>query len=186
MGEGAASELTRRIANGDPAAFAAFYEQWFDAAFVLARTASRRDESFCLDVVQDVMLRVADRMPPLADDAAVGAWMSRTVYTAVLDRLRGERRRQRREQAVAARAADARAAPADGAVLADEQRGWLLQKLAALPAADRALVEARFGTAATVAAAGREFGWSDDAAHGRLRRVLGRLRRAAREWFDDG
>jgi DNA-directed RNA polymerase specialized sigma24 family protein len=70
-------------------------------------------------------------------------------------------------------------------VLADEQRGWLLQKLAALPAADRALVEARFGTAATVAAAGREFGWTDDAAHGRLRRVLGKLRRAAKEWFDD-
>ena len=186
MGDGAAAELVRRIAAGDPAAFAAFYEQWFDAAFVLARTASRRDESFCLDVVQDVMLRVSDRVPPLASDAAVGAWMSRAVYTSVLDRLRGERRRQRREQAVAAAAADAQDLPADGVALADERHGWLLQKLAALPPADRALVLARFGSEASVAAVGREFGWTDDGAHGRLRRVLAKLRRAAREWFDDG
>ena len=50
--------LTALIARGDERAFATFYELWFDRALALARSISRRDESFCLDVVQDCMLRV--------------------------------------------------------------------------------------------------------------------------------
>ncbi|MBL8755742.1 MAG: hypothetical protein JNK15_20770, partial [Planctomycetes bacterium] len=78
----------RAIAAGCEAAFARFYTAWFPASLVLAKAVSRRDEAFCLDVVQDVMLKVARRMPALRDAAAVRAWMAASVRNAITDRLR--------------------------------------------------------------------------------------------------
>ncbi|HEX5052216.1 MAG TPA: sigma-70 family RNA polymerase sigma factor, partial [Planctomycetota bacterium] len=145
--------------------------------------ASRRDEGFCLDVVQDVMLTVARKMPRLASEAAVGAWMTRTVLHAVTDRVRSEQRRRRREQladAAAGRAAEHE--PWHGLVEHERQQ-WLGACLDELPAPDRALLLARFGDATTVTAAGALLGLGPDAAHGRLRRVLERLRHRAAEWW---
>src|SRR5712671_2412091 len=90
-----AAALTPLIAAGDPAAFGNFYDLWFDAAYGLSRACSRRDEAFCLDVVQDV------KLPALASDAAVAAWMARAVHATVIDRLRSEQRRALRERRVA-------------------------------------------------------------------------------------
>ncbi|MGK0202373.1 MAG: DNA-directed RNA polymerase specialized sigma24 family protein, partial [Planctomycetota bacterium] len=55
----AGHSLTGRIAAGDESAFAEFYEAWFVSTLALSRAISRRDEAWCLDVVQDVMLTVA-------------------------------------------------------------------------------------------------------------------------------
>jgi RNA polymerase sigma factor (sigma-70 family) len=173
---------TAAIAAGDAAAFAAFYDAWFDAAYALARAVSRRDESFCLDVVQDVMLKVVRRMRPLSTEAEVSAWMTRAVAGAVVDRVRSEQRRQRREQ----RAAEV-SAPADDFWRGLEQQecaAWLQVRLGELPAVERELVAARFSGDGSVTAASVALGLSADAAHGRLRRCLLRLRRAAREWLD--
>ncbi len=172
--------LARSIAAGDEAAFAAFYTAWFPATLALARASSRRDENFCLDVVQDVMMTVANRMPALRDDRAVRGWMTTTLLRALADRARSERRRQRRE-------ANAHAATLDGEpwlALADgERQQWLAARVQELPAPDQALLLARFHDTASVASAGASFGLSADAAHGRLRRVMERLRQAAAEWW---
>jgi DNA-directed RNA polymerase specialized sigma24 family protein len=64
-----------------------------------------------------------------------------------------------------------------------EQRQWLQAQLGALPAADRELLLARFSRSISVAAAGALLGLGPDAAHGRLRRVLERLRQLAKEWM---
>ncbi|MCA8952309.1 MAG: sigma-70 family RNA polymerase sigma factor [Planctomycetes bacterium] len=174
--------LSRSIAAGDEHAFTRFYETWFGPTLALARGACRRDEAFCLDVVQDVMLTVANKMPALRDAAAVGAWMRRTVLHAVTDRLRTEARRQRREQlAAGARAAAAEVAEPWLALDSDEQRRWLAAQLRDLPAADRELLAARFSPVLTVTAAGALLGLGPDAAHGRLRRALERLRQLAQE-----
>ncbi len=60
--------LTAAIANGDEVAFGAFYDAWFDAALALTRAVSHRDEAFALDVVQDVMLKVVQKLAPLATE----------------------------------------------------------------------------------------------------------------------
>ena len=60
--------LTEAIASGNTEAFASFYRQWFDTMYAQARNASGRDESFCLDVVQDAMLRVIKSVPAMASD----------------------------------------------------------------------------------------------------------------------
>lgn len=175
--------LARGIAAGDEAAFATFYAAWFPAALALARAASRRDESFCLDVVQDVMLVVARKLPALASAAAVRAWMTTAVLRACTDRVRQQQRRQRREAVAGAARAAATEAEPWLALLGGERAQWLAARLAELPASDRALLLARFGDAASVAAAGQEFGLGEHAAHGRLRRVLHRLRQSAAEWW---
>lgn len=175
---------TAAIAAGDSAAFGAFYDAWFDAVYALARAVSRRDEAWCLDVVQDVMLKVSRALPVLDTDAAVSAWLSRAVVRTVIDRRRSEQRRLRREQHIAA----ARAAvdlPADLPVelAVGERAQWLRAQLAGLPAVERDLVEARFLDGGSVTTTAAALGMTADAAHGRLRRCLQRLQRAAAEWL---
>lgn len=177
--------LLPRIAAGDAAAFGGFYDAWFPAALALARTIARRDESFGMDVVQDVMCKVADAPPQAEDDDAVAAWMSRAIWTATIDRLRAEHRRARRETTVASLRPERSDDTPWLSALANERLSWLQAQLAALPAAEAALLQARFGDASTLAATGARFGLSGDAAHGRIRRVLLRLRQAAKEWFAD-
>ena len=67
----ATRELTAAIARGDSAAFARFYEARFDRAFATARDLTGRDEAFCLDVVQDAMIRVTHRIPTLPDERSL-------------------------------------------------------------------------------------------------------------------
>ena len=174
--------LARGIAAGDEAAFAAFYSAWFAATLALARASSRRDESFCLDVVQDVMLAVCRKLPALRDERAVRAWIATAVWNAAADRGRAERARARREQGAAARDEVDPAEPWQG-LAAGERQQWLATRLQELPEVDRALLAARFGDSESVAAAGAAFGMTPDGAHGRLRRVLQRLRNAATEWW---
>lgn len=175
--------LTTRIAAGDEQAFAAFYDLWFDRLFALARASTRRDDAFCLDAVQDCMLKVVRKMPPLTSEDAVAAWLVRALLRAAVDKARSDLRRQRRERAHA----DARpqsCADALPDLLDAEQRAWLAARLAELHPTDRALLQAR-AQGHTLAAAGAMAGISLDAAHGRIRRLVARLRDAARDWFGD-
>ncbi|MCK5942730.1 MAG: sigma-70 family RNA polymerase sigma factor [Planctomycetes bacterium] len=174
--------ITGRIAAGDERAFARFYEAWFAPTLALARATSRRDEGWCLDVVQDVMLAVARRMPALASDEQLRAWMTRTVVHAVVDRSRAEARRRRREQRVAA-ATPTEAGEPWHELAHGEREQWLANSVAALSSTDQALLQARFGGASSVTAAAGELGISPDAAHGRLRRTLHKLRQSAAEWL---
>lgn len=175
-----AHEITERIAVGDECAFASFYEAWFASTLALARAVSRRDEPWCLDVVQDVMLTVARKMPKLASQEALRAWMTRTVVNAVTDRSRSEQRRRRREEAVAAAANEV--GDPFGELCDQERLTWLTASVAALPQADQALLEARYGQASNVTAAADAYGLNADQAYGRLRRALNKLRQQASKW----
>jgi RNA polymerase sigma factor (sigma-70 family) len=175
--------LTSRIAAGDESAFTEFYELWFASTLALSRAVSRRDEAWCLDVVQDVMMIVVKKMPSLKTEAALRAWMARTVMHAVTDRTRSEVRRRRREEAaVEAAAAVSREPWSD--LCDQEMSAWLAASIAELPDADQALLQASFGASSTVAAEAVLLGISSDAAHGRLRRALGKLRQKAEELWN--
>ena len=174
--------LTAAIARGDESAFSRFYDLWFDRVLAAVRSFTRRDEAFCLDIVQDCMLRVVKRMRALASEDAVAAWMTRTALRLAIDGLRREQRRQRRERAAARGEADA--APDLGRALLDgEQVAWLRARLAELPERDRALLIGRFQDGQTLAEVGSALGMTGHAAHGRIWRLLRRLRGAAEEAF---
>lgn len=178
-GSGSVPELTRAIARGDTVAFGEFYEVWFDRAFAMARSISRRDESFCLDVVQDTMLRAVKYMKPLPTEKALTNWVARAVLTVTIDRLRREARRPGREREAAARLL----ARGEKRIADHEQITWLEGRLDELAARDRQLIRERFHHGKSLSEAGAAVGLSGNAAHGRIRRTIERLRRAAKEVF---
>lgn len=164
---------TAAVAKGDRAALAVLYEAWFDRCFSVARSITRRDESFCLDIVQDSMLRVIRSLPRLQTREQLEAWMIRTVHTSALDRLRKDSRRLRRE------ISRGRAESTMQASATDDTIAWVLAKLAEMP--DRSLVGLRVAQGKSLEAVGTAAGISGDAAHGRIRRALERLKRLGRE-----
>jgi RNA polymerase sigma factor (sigma-70 family) len=159
---------------------AAFYGAWFGRAYALARSITRRDESFCLDVVQEAMMRVARKMRPLKTEDDVARWMVRVIHTSALDLLRQESRRAGRESR-----RGASGHPERSGTDARERIAWVRARLAELPPEDAGLLRLRFWWGRTLDAAGDGEGMSGDAAHGRIRRVLSRLRALAKERGDE-
>ena len=175
--------LTRGVADGDSAAFGLFYELWFDRAYALARRLTRRDESFCLDVVQDSMLRVVRSLRPMATSTELARWMSRVVRTTAIDLLRREARRIRREERRLDRALPREEVGTAELLEIEEAIAWIRLEIEKLPEDERALFERRFRRGSTLEAAGEALGISGNAAQGKLRRAIGRIRAAARKAF---
>src|SRR3954447_15947319 len=88
------------MAAGNEDAVETFYRRYFDWLYAQARRATRRDESFCLDVVQDAVLRIIRTVRCVRSDGQLRAWLRLVVQTTALDHLRSERRRTHREQTV--------------------------------------------------------------------------------------
>ncbi|MCB9882827.1 MAG: sigma-70 family RNA polymerase sigma factor [Planctomycetes bacterium] len=180
--------LVASIRQGDGSAFERFYDLFFDACVTWTRNATKRDEDFCLDCCQDVMMIVADRLPRLETKKALAAWLHRCLHTKAIDRLRSEERLARRERSAARHEHDhASADPHEHAVRVEEVE-WLTKKLGELEERDRALLHARFFEDASLAATGASVGIGGDAAHGRIRRLLVRLRNVGKTYVpsDEG
>ena len=82
--------LTTSMAAGDGEAVGRFYLHYFDALCREARRATRRDEAFCLDVVQESVLRVIRNVRAIESPAQFEAWLRLVVRTCALDLLRRE------------------------------------------------------------------------------------------------
>ncbi|MCK4872115.1 MAG: sigma-70 family RNA polymerase sigma factor [Phycisphaerales bacterium] len=174
-------QLTRAIASGNTEAFARFYRERFDVMYAHARKATGRDEAFCLDVVQDAMMRMIRSMRPIDTEARLAAYLRAVVQSAACDLLRQEARRRQREQRFARdrREADERHDDVDARI------AWLRKELNTLD--DRQielmLMRHRFGW--TLAKIGATVGLRPGAVDGRLTRITNMLRRKATEVFDE-
>jgi len=173
------ARLCARIRNGDADAFEAFYRSWFAGVLSMARTTTRRDEAFCLDVVQEVMMRAARALPPLSSPGELGAWMTRCTLSVCVDQIRRETRRARREAAAPRLAREHDEHRATSA----EDVAWLEGALRNLGPIDFELVMARLAKGVSLREAGKALGMSEDAAHGRVRRAVQSLRNAARSMW---
>jgi len=169
--------LTRAIASGDTKAFAMFYERWFDIVLGLTSRHSRRDEAFCLDVVQDVFVKAIRRMPELRDDAAVHAWLRTVVRSCAADRIRRERALARLHLVHQSdRTADG--APTDSCATA-EQLDRLQTAMRAIDESHRLAFLLRYRFGRTLAQIGAVLGLSPGAVDGRLGRAMAAIRRAS-------
>jgi RNA polymerase sigma factor (sigma-70 family) len=99
------------MADADANAISRFYNEYFDMMFVEARRASRRDEQFCLDIVQDAMLKVIRSVRPMETESRLAQWTRRLVRNVAYDQLRAEILRKRREANSVPHGGDDRARP---------------------------------------------------------------------------
>ncbi len=175
--------LTRAIRRGDAEALRRHYEAWFDPCYAMARKLTRRDESFCLDVVQEAMLRIVKAMPILDTEAQVQVWMGAVVRTTAIDMLRRERRRTAREKR--SHADSPASQPSHAEFHTRDAARWLAQEVRSLPQKDQVLLRLRFADDRTLREVAMASGMSDGAVHGRIRRALAVLRRAGEETFHD-
>ncbi len=163
------------IAASAKAAAPCELERWYRAEFdrmvALARAFTGRDEAFCLDVVQDVTLRVARRVRSIPTGGGGAAWTATLVRRAAIDRLRADRRRTSREASVA------RADGASPTLGWDERVAMVRAAFAGLSADERDLLVQRFVRDSTLRALAGD--GSPHAVHGRIRRVLARARLGA-------
>src|SRR3982750_1674035 len=90
-------KLTAAMSAGDGRAVESFYRGYFEFMYAQARKITRRDEAFCLDVVQDAVVRVIRTVRPVAGEGQFRAWLRLVTQTAAFDLLKAESRRKRRE-----------------------------------------------------------------------------------------
>lgn len=170
--------LTAAIASGDTGAFAVFFNAWFEWARREASRVSGRDDAFCADIVQDSMMRVIRSLKPMDTDDDVRRWLRVVVRSCVYDRLRVEARRHARDAA----------ATVPGEQADSELEGrirWLERELQSVGDANAELLMMRYRFGWTLRQIGNAVGLRPGAVDGRLRRVLGILRRRQREHHDD-
>ena len=174
--------LTAAMAAGDARAVETFYRQYFDLMYRHACIITRRDESFCLDVVQDAVLRVIRTVRPANSEAQLAAWLRLVTQTAAYDLLKAESRRRRREM-VAAVPAGATGEGTDASSDQD-QLAWLREEMSSLDPRIARMIELRYQKQWTLARIAGTLGLSIGTVDGRLRRALGLLRSRAQRSTD--
>lgn len=162
-------ELTASIASGDTEAFARLYSERFDQMYAWARQATRRDESFCLDAVQDAFIRIIKGMKPIASEGELMAWLRKVTLSACYDQLRRERRRSSHEHS-----APAREQPQ---ITDTQQMDWIVNELAQLDESSAALIEMRYRFGWTLQRIGSALGLKPGAVDGRINRLTSSIRK---------
>lgn len=160
-----------RLSPGDERAFIAFYNDWFPTILSWTKELTSRDEAFCLDVVQETMLRVIRSMPRLETHAAFVAWLRAATRSAAIDLIR-------RQLSDAARARGAAKPERVDATtpLNDEAIASLLAALERLDPEDQLLLRVRANASASFEDLTAAFGGTPDSLYGRARRALAKLR----------
>lgn len=167
--------MTAGMAAGDEQAVELFYRRYFDRLYAMARRASGRDEAFCLDTVQESVLRILRNVRRVNEERQLLAWLGLVVRTAAYDLLKSETRRRRRESVVAV-GADAVAQTGES----DEERiGWLGEQIAQMDPALARAIDLRYSRGWTLARVASALGISIGSVDGRLRRALRTLRSMA-------
>ena len=178
-------ELTTAIASGDTEAFARLYRAWFDFALTEAQRCTGRDEQFCLDAVQNAMLRIIRRIRPLDSEAALAAWVKACVRNACVDLLRQDARRARRETAAPEHPAGAFALTCVPPAADQTRLAWLRAQLSMLDADTARALDLRYRAGWTLARVAAAMGLKAGAVDGRINRTISRLRSAAQEdWHE--
>jgi RNA polymerase sigma factor (sigma-70 family) len=177
----ALAKLTAALAAGNENAVEMFYRQYFPYLYAQAVRATGRDEAFCLDVVQDAVLRIIRTVRTVESEEQFRAWLRLVVRTTAYDQLRAERRRGKREAMIVA----VGAVENEEAAFDDSQIDWLKEQLARCDPQLVRIIELRFEKRWTLRRIAEMLGLSIGTIDGRLRRAISDLKTRAAEEFDD-
>ncbi|MEM9193337.1 MAG: sigma-70 family RNA polymerase sigma factor [Myxococcota bacterium] len=123
------------------------------------------------DLVQDVLLRVHERLPEVEDHARLSGWVFRVARSVVVDH-----HRRRPRPALPAEDLRDEGAPADLPV-AELVASWLIPMIATLPDSHREILELTEVEGLTQREAGERLGLSPSGARTRVQRARAELRR---------
>lgn len=172
------------MAAGDGGAIAAFYRRYFDLMYSQARQLTRRDEAFCLDVVQEAVIKVVRLVRPVKSEPQLAAWLRLVVRTTAYDLVKSERRRQNRENHPAVVMQESSGSPGCGGE-EDDRIELLRVELARLDPKLARLIELRFTQRLTLGHIAAMLGLSIGTVDGRLRTALKTLRGRLEDGSDD-
>lgn len=175
------AKLTAALAAGNENAVETFYRQYFLYLYAQAMRASGRDEAFCLDVVQEAVLRIIRTVRPVRSEQQFRAWLRLVVRTTALDQLRSESRRVRREKLVTVPQVGSEAEE----TFDDSQVQWLKAQLARFDPELVRMIELRYEQQWTLVRIAKTLGLSIGTIDGRLRRAIRELKLRALEEFDE-
>lgn len=171
--------LTNAVAAGDTDAFAVFYRAWFDVMYQQAQQVSKRDESFCLDIVQDAMLRVIKSIKPMNSADDLRRWLHVVIKTCAYDRFREQARRIARERKFEP------VQSSNDLEIISERLQWLERELLFMDRSDAELLLMRHRFGWTLKRIGQTLGLKPGAVDGKIQRLMRKLRRRAKEHSND-
>ena len=160
-----AARVTRAVRSGSREALAEIYDRCAEDIVQFVRRTTRRDESFALDCLQEMFMRLAAN-PPIVDvHPALLAWMRVTALNVARNAIVAEARRARREWAHprTARSVETATAP-------------IAEILERLDAEEAELLRMRHIEGMRIAAIARAIGATPSAVESALRRLVARLR----------
>ena len=160
-----AARVTRAVRSGSRDALAEIYDRCADGIVRSLRQTTRRDESFALDCLQEMFMRLAARPPIVDTHAALVAWMQLTALNVARNTIVAEARRTRRERT-----------RERGEASLDQRSEPLDSLLARLDDEQRALLRLRHVEGLRVNAIARTIGATPRAVESALRRLVARLR----------
>lgn len=172
-----AARVTRAVHAGSRDALGEIYDRCAEPVVDFVMRATARDESFALDCLQEMFMRLAAH-PPIADSMQeLLAWMRVASLNVARNRIVSEERRTRRERGVARARPEAVAAETSVAEagVADDARD-LERILAHIGADELALARLRHVEGLRIAAIARAVGATPRAVESALRRLVTRLR----------
>ena len=94
-----AARVTRAVRGGSREALAEIYDRCANDVVNLLERSTRRDESFALDCLQEMFMKLAANPPIVDTHATLLAWMRVTALNVARTVIVAENRRQRRDAA---------------------------------------------------------------------------------------
>jgi RNA polymerase sigma-70 factor (ECF subfamily) len=175
------AELTRAMTRGDEAAYLMFYQHYQPRLFRYLWVVARGCDAEAQDALQATLLRVVKYIRVFEHEDVFWSWLTRLARSALSDDQKKERRYWSMLAWFRAPSADAPRSKEIAAGLTetrDENQllDWLDDCLAALPEAERQLIEARYFSRTSVRAIAGESDTSEKAIQSKLARIRAKLK----------
>jgi RNA polymerase sigma-70 factor, ECF subfamily len=172
---GTITRLTTRLAAGDEAAFREFHERYFDRLYCFLLVVARGCEDEAQEALQQTLLRVVRYAKVFNSEEVFWSWLKTLARSAARD---GGRKRQR-YAALLQRFSIFAQGPQSQDRSAKEESAlhtFVEEAMAALPLAERRLIEGKYLLGETVRELASQTGLTEKAVEARLGRLRQHLR----------
>ena len=175
--------ITCAVREGDADSFQVFYDHFFNEVYRQVARTTGRDESTCLDIVQETMMKIIRVLKPIDNLPQLTAWVRIVTRTTTYDWLKRDVRHGKNQ---ALTATDEPSSEPDHSAIEDQARlVWLEQQLKSLPTNTRNMISLRYRMGWTLKQIAAQFGTKTGTIDGRIRRALEQLKQQADQEFND-